>query len=93
MGLRFQKRIRLAPGLTLNVSKRGVSLSVGRRGATLNVGAPGGPRATVGVPGSGLSYTLRLQRLRGWATAHPVLAGVLSVAVVLGMVFALGLAR
>jgi len=93
MGLRFQKRIRLAPGLTLNVSKRGVSLSVGRRGATLNVGAPGGPRATVGMPGSGLSYTLRLQRLRGWATAHPVLAGVLSVAVVLGVVFALGLAR
>jgi hypothetical protein len=93
MGLRFQKRIRLAPGLTLNVSERGVSLSVGRRGATLNVGAPGGPRATVGMPGSGLSYTLRLQRLRGWATAHPVLAGVLSVAVVLGVVFALGLAR
>ncbi|HXF07450.1 MAG TPA: DUF4236 domain-containing protein [Candidatus Acidoferrales bacterium] len=93
MGLRYQKRIRLAPGLTLNLSKRGVSLSVGRRGATLNVGAPGGPRATVGLPGTGLSYSLRLQRLRAWATAHPVLAGLLSLALVLGVVVVLGLSR
>ena len=93
MGLRFQKRIRIAPGLTLNLSKRGMSLSVGRRGATLNVGAPGGPRATVGLPGSGLSYSVRLHRLRAWATAHPVLAGVLSLALVLGVVLALGLSH
>lgn len=93
MGLRFRKRIRLAPGLTLNLGKRGVSLSVGRRGATLNVGAPGGPRATVGVPGTGLSYSVRLQRLRAWSTAHPVLAGLLSLALVLGVVVVFGLSR
>lgn len=60
MGLRFQKRLRLAPGLFLNLSKRGVSLSFGRPGATVNVGGKGGPRATVGLPGTGVSYTARL---------------------------------
>ncbi|MES1992425.1 MAG: DUF4236 domain-containing protein [Pseudomonadota bacterium] len=72
MGLRFQKRIRLAPGLFLNVSKRGVSLSYGRPGATVNIGGKGGPRATVGLPGTGVSYTARLPSAtpsmqgRGW---------------------------
>jgi len=60
MGLRFQKRIRLAPGLFLNLSKRGVSLSFGRPGATVNIGGKGGPRATVGLPGTGVSYTAHL---------------------------------
>ena len=41
MGLRFQRRIRLASGLFLNVSKRGVSLSFGRPGATINIGGKG----------------------------------------------------
>ena len=33
MGLRFWRRIRIAPGLTLNLSKSGGSLSFGPRGA------------------------------------------------------------
>ena len=38
MGLRFQRRIRIFPGLRLNVSKGGVSASVGTRGAWLTLG-------------------------------------------------------
>jgi hypothetical protein len=56
MGFRFYRRIRLLPGVRLNVSKSGVSTSIGGRGAWLTFGKRG-TRATVGLPGTGLSYT------------------------------------
>lgn len=56
MGFRFWRRIRIAPGLTVNLSKSGASVSVGRRGARYTIG-PRGHRATVGIPGTGLFYT------------------------------------
>lgn len=56
MGFRFWRRIRIAPGLTLNLSKSGASLSFGPRGAKFTVG-PRGRRTTVGIPGTGLFYT------------------------------------
>lgn len=59
MGLRFQKRIKIIPGVTLNLSKSGVSLSVGPRGAKINIGSEG-VRGTVGIPGTGVSYTKKL---------------------------------
>jgi hypothetical protein len=55
VGFRFRKRIRLAKGLYLNLSKKGSSLSVGRRGATMNVSKKGA-RNTFSVPGTGISY-------------------------------------
>ena len=57
MGLRFRKIVRLAPGIRLNVSKRGLSsLSFGGKGLTYNIGRKG-TRGTIGKPGSGLSYS------------------------------------
>ncbi len=56
MGLRFRRRIKILPGITLNLSRSGVSTSVGVRGAHVTVGH-GQVRETVGIPGSGLSYT------------------------------------
>jgi len=56
MGFRFWRRIKIAPGLTLNLSKSGGSLSFGPRGAKFTVGSKG-KRATVGIPGTGLFYT------------------------------------
>lgn len=56
MGFRFQKRVKIFPGVTLNFSKSGVSTSLGVRGARVTVGN-GQTRTTVGVPGTGLSYT------------------------------------
>ena len=53
MPFRFFQRIRIAPGLTLNLSKGGVSVSAGPRGAKFTVGTSG-TRATVGLPGTGL---------------------------------------
>ncbi len=59
MGFRFWRRIRIAPGVTLNLSKSGGSLSFGPRGAKFTIG-PRGKRATVGLPGTGLFYTTTL---------------------------------
>ena len=56
MGWRFRRSIRLFPGIRLNIGKRGVSTSIGVRGAHVTLGH-GKVRETVGIPGSGLSYT------------------------------------
>ncbi|MBW2341945.1 MAG: DUF4236 domain-containing protein, partial [Deltaproteobacteria bacterium] len=56
MAFRFWRRIRIAPGVTLNLSKSGGSLSFGSRGAKFTVGSRG-KRAAVGLPGTGLFYT------------------------------------
>ena len=55
MGFRFRRRVRILPGLYLNISKRGVSTSIGGHGATLNI-SKRGTRTTLGLPGTGLSW-------------------------------------
>jgi len=55
MGLRFQKRIRLFKGLSLNLSKTGVSWTLGGPGASINVRGKK-VTGTIGAPGTGLSY-------------------------------------
>ncbi|HEU0197603.1 MAG TPA: DUF4236 domain-containing protein [Nevskiaceae bacterium] len=61
MSLRFFRCIKIAPGLSLNLSKGGPSLSIGPRGMKYTIGASG-QRYTVGLPGTGLYYTERLGR-------------------------------
>jgi len=61
MPLRFWRRVRIAPGVTINLGKRGASVSVGPRGAKTTVGRSG-VRQTVGLPGSGLFVTRQLRR-------------------------------
>lgn len=57
MGFKFRKRIKIAPGISINIGKSGItSATIGKRGASLNVGK-NGVRATAGIPGTGLSYT------------------------------------
>lgn len=56
MGFRFQKRIKIIPGVTVNLSKSGLSTSVGTTGARVTLGH-GKTRTTVGLPGSGISHT------------------------------------
>lgn len=59
VGIRFGRRIRIAPGVRLNVGLTGASLSLGPRGATITMGR-NGVFGNVGIPGSGLSYRTRL---------------------------------
>jgi len=65
MGFRFFRRIKLAPGVSLNLSKSGPSVSFGPRGAKVTVGGSQGTRATVGIPGTGIYYTKTLGRSSG----------------------------
>ena len=64
MGFRFFRRVRLLPGLDLNLSKGGISLSAGVPGARLTAGTSG-LRATAGLPGTGLYYTRKLDTRGG----------------------------
>ena len=58
MGFRFQKRIRIFKGLTLNLSKSGTSWMVGGRGASVNV-CGDKVTGTAGTLGTGISYRER----------------------------------
>lgn len=64
MAFRFQKRIKIAPGVRLNVSKSGVSTSLGGSGGTVNLSSKG-VRTTAGIPGTGLSWS----KQTGWSDA------------------------
>lgn len=52
------RRVCLAPGVTLNLSKSTAKLSFGPRGAKYTVN-PRGNRSTVGIRGTGLFYTVQ----------------------------------
>jgi hypothetical protein len=57
MGFNFRKSLKIAPGVRLNITKKGISsVSLGGKGARVNLGKKG-TRTTVGVPGTGLSYS------------------------------------
>lgn len=56
MGFRFQKRIRILPGVHINLSKTGISTSVGGKGLTVNLRGDK-VKTTVGLPGTGMSYS------------------------------------
>jgi hypothetical protein len=73
---RFRRTISLGRFLRLNLSKRGASVSVGRPGATVNVGRDR-VDATIGAPGTGLSYRERLAR-RGCASVFIVAGGLVA---------------
>lgn len=64
-GLRFQKRLRILPGLRINLSKSGASTTLGPRGAGVNIGKDG-ITTNAGLPGSGLSYRQKVGGGRGW---------------------------
>jgi hypothetical protein len=59
MGFRFSRRIKIAKGLRLNVSKSGLGLSIGGRGSSFSFG-PRGSYANFGIPGTGLSVRSKL---------------------------------
>ena len=70
MAFRFWRRIRLAPGVTLNLSKSTASLSLGPQGAKYTI-SPRGNRATAGLTGTGLFYTVHDRKRAGRGGAAP----------------------
>lgn len=57
MGLNFRKSLKIAPGVRLNITKKGISsVPLGGKGARVNLGKKE-TRTTVGMSGTGLSYS------------------------------------
>lgn len=59
MGFRFRRSIKIAPGIRLNFNKKSTSITMGTRGAHHTINSSGTETTSVGLPGSGLSYTTR----------------------------------
>lgn len=57
MGFRFRRSFKIAPGLKVNLNKNSVGLTVGTRGAHYTVNSKGKKTTSIGVPGTGMSYT------------------------------------
>jgi hypothetical protein len=64
MGFRFRRSIRVLPGVRLNLNKRSTSVSIGGRGAHVTVRPGHKARATVGIPGTGLSVSATASVMR-----------------------------
>lgn len=59
MGVRFRKSFKVAPGVKLNVGKKGVSTSIGGKGLRVNSSSRGISVGT-SIPGTGISYSKNL---------------------------------
>ena len=59
MSLRFRRRLRILPGIYINLGKNGISTTIGPRGANINIGKNGAYLNT-GIPGTGISNRERL---------------------------------
>ena len=53
MAWKYRKRIKIAPGVTINVSRSGVSTTIGPKGASVNIGK-NGTYLNTGIPGTGI---------------------------------------
>jgi hypothetical protein len=56
VGFRFQRRIKLLPGLAINLSKSGVGFSVGGRGFHAGIDSKGRRYTSASLPGTGISW-------------------------------------
>ena len=52
----FRKSIKIAPGVHINLSKRGTGISFGARGAHVSLSPTGRVTKTVNLPGTGIYY-------------------------------------
>ncbi|WLR50073.1 DUF4236 domain-containing protein [Bacillus tianshenii] len=57
MGFGFRKSIKIAPGVKMNVGKKGVGVSVGGKGFRHSINSSGRSRTTLSIPGTGVSYS------------------------------------
>ena len=52
----FRKSFKIAPGIHINLSKRGTGISIGARGAHISLSPTGRVTKTVNIPGTGIYY-------------------------------------
>lgn len=89
MAWRFQKRIKIAPGVRINLSKSGISATGGMPGANLTVGKDG-QQLNLGAPGTGLSTQTKLggkrkQAAKAKADDPPGLIGIIAAVAIIAL--------
>lgn len=57
MGFRFRKSFKIAPGIKVNFNKKSTGVTFGGKGFHYTVNSKGKRTTSVGIPGTGLSYT------------------------------------
>ncbi len=57
MGLRMRKSFSIGKGVRLNVGKKGLGVSFGTKGLRYSINSSGRRTATIGIPGTGISYS------------------------------------
>lgn len=57
MGLRFRKSFKIAPGIRVNLGTKSAGISVGTKGCRYSLNTSGRRTASVGIPGTGISYS------------------------------------
>jgi len=57
MSLRFRKSVKIAPGVKVNFNKNSISTTLGTKGAHHTISSSGRKTSTVGIPGTGISYS------------------------------------
>lgn len=60
MGFRLHRSMKLFPGIRLNCSKSGLGLSLGIPGMHVSLNPRYGAKSTLGIPGTGLSYSQKV---------------------------------
>jgi hypothetical protein len=98
MSLRFRRRIRIAPGVHLNLGLHGAGLSIGPRGLHVGVNRRG-MYTSAGIPGTGI---YAVHHVRNSPGGHPDVAGnaagvlvgiLLAVSVLIAVAIAANLAQ
>ena len=84
MAWNYRKRIKISPGVHVNLSKRGISASVGPKGAKVTFGN-GGTYLNNSIPGTGL-YSR--EKISGRSTSNTGCATLLAIFVV-GIIYCL----
>jgi len=62
LGLRFRKSIKIAPGVKINLGKKSAGISFGAKGVSYSVNSSGRRTSTIGIPGTGISYSTTSQK-------------------------------
>lgn len=57
MGFKVRKSLKIAPGVRINVGSKSMGVSIGGKGLRYSVNTRTGARTTVGIPGTGISYS------------------------------------
>jgi hypothetical protein len=90
--MRFQKSIRIAPGIRINLSKSGVGVRVGPRSLKLGSDGKGHHYSWVGIPGTGISQRNYIKEDEdGHTPAECQGAMLIGILIVVGVVLVVGL--